>query len=117
MGPVPDSETSTNELFGKVTFAPAPSQFFNVGYRYRPTETAYGSVGTNDSPEVATDNEGTNGVATATWNLFFGQRNYVEVKYLRLERKRTRPSRAPTSATGRRSTSTTCGGRGTSSIR
>lgn len=85
VGPVPDSETTTQEYFGKVTFAPVQSQFFNVGYRVRPSETAFGSVGANDSPEVATDNEGTNRVATANWNLFFGQRNFLEVKYLRLD--------------------------------
>ena len=85
LGPVPDSETTTTEFFGKLTFAPAQSQFFNVGYRVRPSETEFGSVGINDSPEVATDNEGTNRVATATWNMFFGQRNYVEAKYLRLD--------------------------------
>ena len=45
VGPVPDSETSTNEVFGKVTAALAPSQFLNVGYRFRPSETLYGGVG------------------------------------------------------------------------
>lgn len=85
LGPVPDSETTTKELFGKLTFAPVQSQFFNVGYRVRPSETAYAGVGANDSPEVATDNQGTNRVATAHWNMFFGQRNYIEVKYLRLD--------------------------------
>jgi hypothetical protein len=85
VGPVPDSESTTTEFFGKVTFAPVQSQFFNVGYRVRPGKTEYGSVGINDSPEVATDTEGTNRIATANWNLFFGQRNFFEVKYLRLD--------------------------------
>lgn len=85
LGPVPDSKTTTKEFFGKVTFAPAQSQFFNAGYRVRPSEAAYAGVGVNDSPEVATDNEGTNRVATANWNMFFGQRNYIEAKYLRLD--------------------------------
>jgi hypothetical protein len=85
LGAVPDSETTTKELFGKLTYAPVQSQFFNVGYRVRPSETAYAGVGVNDSPEVATDNEGTNRVATAHWNMFFGQRNYIEAKYLRLD--------------------------------
>ena len=85
LGPVPDSESTTREFFGKLTFAPVQSQFFNVGYRVRPSETAFAGVGVNDSPEVATDSEGTNRVATATWNVFFGQRNYIEAKYLRLD--------------------------------
>jgi hypothetical protein len=85
LGPVPDSETTTKEIFGKLTFAPVQSQFFNVGYRVRPSETEFASVLVNDSPEVATDSEGTNRVATAHWNMFFGQRNYIEAKYLRLD--------------------------------
>lgn len=85
LGPVPDSKSTTQEYFGKLTFAPVQSQFFNVGYRVRPGETEFASVGVNDSPEVATDNEGTNRVATATWNLFFRQRNFIEAKYLRLD--------------------------------
>jgi hypothetical protein len=85
LGPVPDSETTTTEVFGKLTFAPVQSQFFNVGYRVRPNKAEFAGVGVNDSPEVATDNEGTNRVATAAWNFFFGQRNYVEAKYLRLD--------------------------------
>ena len=43
------------------------SQFFNVGYRVRPNEVTYAGVGVNDSAETATDNEGTNRVATATF--------------------------------------------------
>ncbi len=85
LGPVPDSKSTTTEFFGKLTFAPVQSQFINAGYRVRPSETEYAGVGVNDSPEVATDNEGTNRIATANWNLFFGQRNFVEVKYLRLD--------------------------------
>lgn len=85
LGPVPDSKTSTNEFFGKITAAPVQSQFINVGYRIRPSTSEFAGVGVNDSPEVATDTEGTNRVATASWNWFFGQRNYLETKYLRLD--------------------------------
>jgi hypothetical protein len=38
LGPVPDSKTTTQEYFGKITWAPAKSQFVNVGYRARPNE-------------------------------------------------------------------------------
>lgn len=85
VGPVPDSESTTTEFFGKLTFAPVQSQFFNVGYRVRPGETKFASVGINDAPAVATDNKGTNRIATANWNLFLGQRNFIEAKYLRLD--------------------------------
>ena len=61
------------------------SHFINVGYRVRPSTSEFAGVGAFDSPEVATDNEGTNRVATASWNWFFGQRNYLETKYLRLD--------------------------------
>ena len=85
VGAVPDSKTTTSEFFGKITAAPVQSQFFNVGYRVRPSEVTYAGVGVNDSAETATDNEGTNRVATANWNWFFGQRNFLETKYLRLD--------------------------------
>jgi hypothetical protein len=85
VGAIPDSKTSTNEFFGKVTAAPVQSQFFNVGYRVRPNEVSYAGIGVNDAPETATDNEGTNRVATANWNWFFRQRNFLEARYLRLD--------------------------------
>ena len=84
-GTLPDSKTTVDELFGKVTAAPAPSQFFNVGYRHRPSKTTNAGIGSNDSPDVGVNNEGTNRVATVTWDWFIGNRTSVNVKYLHLD--------------------------------
>ena len=85
VGPVPDREISVNEGFGKVTYAPTQGHFLTGSYRHRPTDDQFAGIGTFDAPEVATDNEGTNRVATGVWNWFAGQRTTLEVKYLHMD--------------------------------
>ena len=85
VGPVPDREISVNEGFGKVSYAPTQQHFFTGSYRHRPTDDQFASIGTFDAPSVATDNEGTNRVATAVWNWFAGQRTTLDVKYLHMD--------------------------------
>jgi hypothetical protein len=85
VGPVPDREISVNEGFGKATWAPVQTHFFNVSYRHRPFEDQFASVGVFDSPEVATNSEGTNRVSTVVWNWFAGQKTTVDVKYLHMD--------------------------------
>ncbi len=85
VGAVPDRELSVNEGFGKVTYAPSQKHFFTGSYRHRPREERFASIGTFDAPEVATNNEGTNRVATAVWNWFAGPRTTVDVKYLHMD--------------------------------
>jgi hypothetical protein len=85
LGAVPDREISVNEGFGKMTWAPVQTHFFNVSYRHRPLEDQFASVGVFDSPDVATNTEGTNRVATVNWNWFAGPRTTVDVKYLHMD--------------------------------
>lgn len=84
-GAIPDREEATNELFGKITAQPSNNMFINVGYRHRPTTIDFAGVGTNDSPEVATNNEGTNRVVSANWNWFPTNRTVIDVKYLHMD--------------------------------
>jgi hypothetical protein len=84
-GIIPDREESTNELFGKITAQPSNNMFLNIGYRHRPTTIDFAGVGTNDSPDVATNNEGTNRVVNANWNWFPTSRTVVDVKYLHMD--------------------------------
>jgi hypothetical protein len=84
VGAVPDRETSVNEGFGKITYAPSQQHFFNVSYRHRPQEDEFAGVGPNDAPEVATNSEGTNRVATAVWDWFINARTTLDVKYLHM---------------------------------
>jgi hypothetical protein len=85
LGAVPDREQRTYDYFGKVTAAPASQHFLSASYRARPNTDAFAGVGANDSAAVATNTEGTNRVATATYSWFFSSSGYVDVKYLRLD--------------------------------
>ena len=85
LGPVPDREQRTYDYFGKITAAPANKHFVSASYRSRPNTDEFAGVGANDSAAVATNTEGTNRVATATYSWFFSSTGYVDVKYLRLD--------------------------------
>ena len=85
LGPVPDREQRTYDYFGKITAAPANQHFLSAGYRSRPNTDEFAGVGANDSAAVATNTEGTNRVATATYSWFFSSTGYLDVKYLRLD--------------------------------
>jgi len=84
LGPVPDRKARTNEVFGKITAQPSSSHAINVGYRHRPNKVDLAGIGSSDSPAVATNDEGTNKVASATWDWFTGPRTVVDVKYVHL---------------------------------
>jgi hypothetical protein len=85
LGAVPDREQRTYDYFGKITAAPAAQHFLSASYRSRPNTDEFAGVGANDSAAVATNTEGTNRVATATYSWFFSSTGYVDVKYLRLD--------------------------------
>ena len=84
LSPSPIASTHLR-LFGKVTAAPANNHFLSASYRSRPNTDAFAGVGVNDSAAVATNIEGTNRVATATYSWFFSSTGYLDVKYLRLD--------------------------------
>ncbi len=81
-GELPDRKEKTNEFFGKITAQIGGSQALNVGYRHRPTTVDYAGIGANDSPDVATNTEGTNRVANVNYDWFVGSRTNVSVKYV-----------------------------------
>ena len=85
VGPVPDRKVRTEDYFGKITAAPANKHFVSASYRARPNTDDFAGVGVNDAASVATNNEGTNRIATATYNWFFSSSGYLDVKYLRLD--------------------------------
>ncbi len=84
VGPVPDRKDRTDEWFGKITAQPSPSHSINVGYRHRPTTVDFAGIGNNESPAVATNDEGTNKIASASWTWFATARSVVDVKYVHL---------------------------------
>lgn len=84
VGPLPDSEWTINEYLGKITAQPSEQHSLGLSVRLRPNERTNRGVSTNDSPEVGTDNKGTNQISTATWGWFIGDRTVLDVKYLHL---------------------------------
>jgi hypothetical protein len=85
VGPVPDQEETQREIFGKGTLQPNNQMFVNASYRYRPTTCRLCGVGTNDTPETATDTTGDTKIATVVWNWFPLSGTVVDVKYLHSE--------------------------------
>ncbi len=84
-GVLPDRENTTREGFIKVTAQPSSRHQFDAGFRVRPRDIKNASIGVNDHPDLATDEEGTNRIATVNWSWFMGSRTYLDVKFLRLD--------------------------------
>jgi len=83
-GPLPDREEKTNEVFGKITAQIAANHAINAGYRHRPTKVDFAGIGANDSPDVATNFEGTNRVASLSYDWFIGSRTSASVKFVHM---------------------------------
>lgn len=85
LGAVPDQKERQKEIFGKATIQPNNRMFVNASYRYRPNTCTLCGVGTNDTPETATDTDGDSKVATVVWNWFPRSNSVLDVKYLHME--------------------------------
>lgn len=81
---LPDQITDGHELYGKLTATPSQKHLINVSFRDRPAQTE-GSVGTGSAPSVATTDDSSTRVATASWAFFLTSRSNVEVKYLYMQ--------------------------------
>jgi hypothetical protein len=85
LGAVPDTKTTTKEIFGKLTGQPTSKMFVNASYRYRPSKCSLCGIGNQDSPDVARNTKSSNKIATATWNWFAGNRTVVDARYIHME--------------------------------
>jgi hypothetical protein len=79
---LPDLVASTQEYYGKITSTPTPKHLLAASYRYRPTDTDGGSVGSSSSPSVATTDETRAHIATAAWSFFATSRTTLDLKFL-----------------------------------
>ena len=79
---LPDADRTGHELNGKITATIGQKHLFNVGFRDRPNEIKWANIGSNSTPEVATDDDNSTQVATASWSFFLTQRSTIDVKYL-----------------------------------
>jgi hypothetical protein len=83
--PQPDEERSGSELYGKITSTPSQRHLLAVGYRYRPNEVDNAGIASDRAASVATDDDNSSRVATASWSFFATGRTVLEVKYLHLK--------------------------------
>ena len=91
---------SGSELYGKITSTPSQQHLLAVGYRYRPNEVENAGIASDRAASVATDDDNSSRLATASWSFFATDRTVVEVKYLHLKEKQRggagdRPRRVP----------------------
>jgi len=85
--PLPDRLNSGEEYYGKVTSTPTPKHLLAASYRYRPSDTEGGSVGSSSSPSVATTDQVRAQIATAAWSFFATSRTTIDLKYLYMKDK------------------------------
>ena len=85
LGVVPDSKTTTQEYFGKLTGQPTSKMFVNGSFRVRPSDCDLCGIGNQDSATVARNTEGDTKVATVSWNWFPAGRTVFEARYVHME--------------------------------
>lgn len=83
VGPVPDQDISSDELFGKITASPTASHFVELGYRNKPNEDNFAGIGSDESPSVATNVEGEDTITTAHWSWTITDKTFTEAKWVR----------------------------------
>jgi len=81
LGEVPDTTSSTNEIFGKVSAAPFPAHLVTLSLRYRDATSKKAGVGVNDHPNTATDGESSNLIFYGSWVWTISQSTLLEVRY------------------------------------
>jgi hypothetical protein len=84
---LPDEKRTGHELFGKVTAVPTSQHLVNVSLRDRPNEVEAAGLGAGTAASVATKDDNSSRVATASWAFFPASRTTVDVKYLYLQEK------------------------------
>ena len=81
LGAVPNTTSSTSEIFGKVSAAPLPAHLVTLSLRYRDVSSKKAGVGVNDHPNTATDSEGNNLIFYGSWVWTISQSTLLEVRY------------------------------------
>jgi Carboxypeptidase regulatory-like domain len=81
LGSVPDTTSSTAEIFGKVSAAPLAAHLVTLSLRYRDVNSKKAGVGVNDHPNTATDYEGSNLIFYGSWVWTISQTALLEVRY------------------------------------
>jgi hypothetical protein len=80
--PLPDEKRKGHELYGKLTASPSTKHLVNFSYRDRPNTVDNAGIGANTQASVATNDDNSSKVATASWGFFMTDRSFIDVKYL-----------------------------------
>ncbi len=92
LGAVPDSETNTYELFGKLSYRPHQSHLFVVNYRLQPYKSTNTGIGVNSHPDIARTGKGNNSIITGAWNWQISNDSYADIKFIHVnERSDSQP--------------------------
>ena len=82
---LPDLVSDGRELYGKITAMPTQKHLVNISFRDRPAHTDNAGLGAGTAPSVATNDDSSTRVATASWAFFMTSRSNIELKYLYLK--------------------------------
>lgn len=81
LGAVPDSESSTDELFLKLTANPSMSHYVSASVRSRETTTANDGIGSNVHPSAGLDGSTDYLLGTLGWTWNLTGNSFVDVKF------------------------------------
>lgn len=85
VGPVPDQQIDTNELFGKLSWYATSSMLLDAGYRHTDTTNEYANVGNTEAATLATNDEEEDIVGTLHWTWTVAQNTLLEARYLTMK--------------------------------
>lgn len=100
LGPVPDQEIETNELFGKLSFYPTQAQLLDLSYRRTDSTNEFAGVGRDETPSVATDDEERDIIGTAHWTWTMGGNTLIEARFLTMRQDNSSVARTQLGARG-----------------
>ncbi|HVS02762.1 MAG TPA: carboxypeptidase regulatory-like domain-containing protein [Thermoanaerobaculia bacterium] len=79
-GPVPDFESTRDELFGKLTWTPSSSVLLSGSYRDSEREDSHDSVGSTSAASTSVGNEATLEIGILEGSWIINDRNFVTLK-------------------------------------
>jgi hypothetical protein len=81
---LPDQVRKGHELYGKVTATPTQQHLLAASLRDRPNEVENAGIDAGFAGSVATNDDNSSRLGTASWSFFVTDRTTLEVRYLHL---------------------------------
>ncbi|MCB1034992.1 MAG: TonB-dependent receptor, partial [Acidobacteria bacterium] len=87
-GDVPDSESTRDEFFGKLTFTPTASTFLNLSYRTSDRNgSGAGVTGEATAGTASSGNDATQDIATLEGSWIISEKSFANFKYTNFDNK------------------------------